>query len=168
MREIDARTQVRVRRQQAAEKYRPAAIKTLLVAEAPPSADDRYFYFEEVKSHDWLFRGVAQVVLGRERGGLPKGRCLLRFQEMGLFLIDLKLDPLDGTPLNAYVPDLVLRCRALSPERIVLIKATVFDVAFDDLAAAGLPVVNQRVYFPSSGQQTRFLQQFAQALETEL
>jgi hypothetical protein len=36
----------REQRARAARKYKPANIKTLLVAEAPPSSTERYFYFE--------------------------------------------------------------------------------------------------------------------------
>lgn len=38
---------------EAASKYRPTKVKVLLVAEAPPGAINRYFYFEDVKEHDW-------------------------------------------------------------------------------------------------------------------
>src|SRR5436190_24182687 len=34
------------RRQEAARKYRPKTIRLLLVAEAPPEEENRYFYFE--------------------------------------------------------------------------------------------------------------------------
>lgn len=58
-----SRPNVRQRREVAAEKYRPAEIKLLLVAEAPPGAEERYFYFQDVTSNDWLFRGVVEVLL---------------------------------------------------------------------------------------------------------
>src|SRR5205823_6407163 len=48
----------RARRRQAAERYRPDVVDLLLVAEAPPSAPDRFFYFEHVTTHDSLFRYV--------------------------------------------------------------------------------------------------------------
>jgi hypothetical protein len=62
------------------------------------------------------------------------------------------------------VSDLVARVTALSPEKIILIKATVYDTAFEALHAAGLPVVNERIPFPGSGQQKRFEAAFARAL----
>jgi hypothetical protein len=34
------------------------------VAEAPPSALDRYFYFADVRDQDRLFRYVVETVLG--------------------------------------------------------------------------------------------------------
>jgi hypothetical protein len=89
---------------------------------------------------------------------------LAELKNRGTFLIDLKLHPVDGSDLAVYVPDLVTRCAALKPRRIVLIKATVFDAAYRPLLAAGLPVINQRVYFPSTARQTEFKKQFAEAL----
>jgi hypothetical protein len=44
------------RRARAARRYRPEKVDLLLVAEAPPSALDRYFYFEDVSEQDSLFR----------------------------------------------------------------------------------------------------------------
>ena len=46
----------RRRRDRAARKYRPKQVELLLVAEAPPAALDRYFYFEDVREQDSLFR----------------------------------------------------------------------------------------------------------------
>jgi hypothetical protein len=161
-------TEVRARRQRAAEKYKPDEIRILLVAEAPPTANDRYFYFEDVASHDWLFLGVVEVLLNYKSGRLEKQACLKKLQEIGIFLIDLKLDPVDGSPLQAYVPNLVARCRELASEKIILIKATVYDAAYIPLKSAGLPVVNKRVYFPSTGRQSEFREQFADALKADV
>ena len=49
------------RRRRTAERYKPAEIDLLLVAEAPPGALDRYFYFEDVREQDGLFRYVCGV-----------------------------------------------------------------------------------------------------------
>lgn len=160
--------QQRSRRAQAAERYRPDRIRLLLIAEAPPADPDRYFYFHEVNAHDSLFRHVIRSLLGVEPTRENKAELLAQLQQQGTFLIDLKPDPVDSTPLNSYVPELVHRVHRLSPERIVLIKATVYDAAYAALAAAGLPVSSVRVPFPGSGQQTNFLQAFANAvLESE-
>ena len=64
-----------------------------------------------------------------------------------MFLIDLKPDPVDGSPLDSFVPALVRRVRRLNPERVILIKASVYDTAYTPLAAAELPVVDVRVRF---------------------
>jgi hypothetical protein len=62
-------------REAAARKYIPKRVDLLLVAEAPPAADDRYFYFEHVHSDDWLFLGVAEVLLGEKPGRATKRAC---------------------------------------------------------------------------------------------
>jgi hypothetical protein len=53
------------RRAVAAKQYQPSRVRLLLVAQAPPDADDRYFYFLDVAQHDWLFRAVARAILPR-------------------------------------------------------------------------------------------------------
>ncbi|BBX06755.1 hypothetical protein [Mycolicibacterium aichiense] len=53
----------RARRAAAARPYQPDQVGLLLVAQAPPDADDRYFYFPDVARHDWLFRAVARAIL---------------------------------------------------------------------------------------------------------
>ena len=42
-------------RAQAREKYRPVPIRAVLIAEAPPSDPDRFFYLESVRDHDSLY-----------------------------------------------------------------------------------------------------------------
>ena len=153
------------RRASAAPRYRPATIKLLLVAEAPPSALDRYFYFHDVDTHDSLFRHVARSILHVEPTRANKAELLEQLKDRGVFLIDLKEDPVDGTPLTNHVPGLLERIRRLHPEMIILIKATVHDAAYRALVEAGLPVVPERVPFPGSGQQRRFEEAFGRALD---
>ncbi|MGF6408386.1 hypothetical protein [Paraburkholderia sp. MM5482-R1] len=159
------RQRARQQREVAARKYLPDSVELLLVAEAPPVADDRYFYFENVASHDHLFRHVAEVLLGETPSRLSKGQALEELKQRGVFLVDLKLDPIDGSDLTAYVDDLIERCKALKPRRIVLIKSSVYDVAYQRLRVVGLPVVDEKVYFPSSGRQNDFRRQFREALD---
>lgn len=157
----------RDRRSRAARKYKPTKVELLLVAEAPPAALDRYFYFEDVREQDALFRYVAKAILkaAPTRGNKPELLALLR--ERGVFLIDLKQDPIDGSPLTEQIPGLLARVRQLAPEKIILIKATVYDHAFSPLLDAGQPVVDERVPFPGSGQQRRFEEVFARALRRQ-
>lgn len=165
--QIAATAEHRRRRAEAAERYRPERIELLLVAEAPPKAPDRYFYFHDVHTQDSLFRYVARSLLpNTEPTRENKPVLLAQLRDRGVFLIDLKQDPVDGTALSSYVPDLVRRVRELQPERIVLIKATVYDAAYAALAAAGLPVSSVRVPFPGSGQQKAFEEAFARATRT--
>lgn len=155
----------RRRRLAAAERFRPDVVDTVLVVEAPPSALDRYFYFEDVAAHDSLFRHVVEAFLGAKptRDKLP---YLDELRERGVFLIDMSLDPFSSRRevLPGCVPGVVRRCARLHPRRILLIGAAVYDVAFGALCGAGLPVVDARVPYPGSGQQNRFKEEFAEAL----
>ena len=160
--------EVRRRRAEAAKQYQPSMVRLLLVAQAPPDADDRYFYFLDVAQHDWLFRAVARAILPHvELTRTNKASVLAQLRDRGIFLIDLKPDPVDGSDLSPYVPALLDRVAELEPERIILIKADVFRVAYPALAAAGLPVSQVRIPFPSSGRQREFAVAFGRALAGE-
>jgi hypothetical protein len=153
----------RQRRYRAARRYRPETVKLLLVAEAPPASLDRYFYFPDVRVHDSLFRHVAREILRREPSRENKADLLRRLRDAGVFLIDLRLDPTDGSPLAGHVPSLLRRVRRLQPDKVILIKATVYDAAYGALRDADFPVVDVRVPFPGSGQQARFRDAFRTA-----
>ena len=137
----------------------------LLVGVAPPAALDRYFYFEQVREHDPLFRYVVRALLGVEPVREDKEAQLRQLTVRGMFLIDLKLDPkTPGEDLGEFVPDLVARAKALAPRHVITIKATVCDLAQEPLRAAQMDVVDVRVPFPSSGQQGRFLRSMRSTL----
>ena len=160
-------TMSKSQRHAAATKYRPARIKLLLVAEAPPCTADRYFYFEEVDQHDWLFRYVWQSLMGDKPDRTQKARHLAALREAGVFMTELHEDHVSqpsSAALETKVPGLVERCRALKPGHIVLIKSSVYDAGYEALAAAGLPVIDERIPFPASGQQKKFLELFGGAL----
>ncbi|MFL0156548.1 hypothetical protein [Mycobacteroides chelonae] len=167
-RDETAAAEVRRRRATASERYRPDRVRLLLVAQSPPDAADRYFYFTDVATQDSLFRSVARAILPHtEPTRDNKASLLAQLRDHGVFLIDLKPDPVDGAPLSPYVPALLTRIAELAPERIVLIKADVFDTAYSALAAAGLPVSKVRIPFPSSGRQGEFAEAFGRALAGE-
>lgn len=151
----------------AAEKYQPENIHLLLVAEAPPRDENRYFYFEKVSKQDSLFRYVVRSVLNIEPIQEHKINHLNALKEAGIFLIDLVKNPLgpkDRLKDIADLTSLTSRCLNLRPERIILIKTTVYDIAFTQLKNAGLPVIDERIPFPGSGQQPRFVRAFGRAL----
>lgn len=148
----------------AAARWQPRRVTLLLVAEKPPTALDRYFYFSDVGVHDSLFRHVVEGISGHKPARASKDLSLEALRDAGVFLIDLKSDPLDHTPLDALVPSLLNRCRVLAPRSIILIKATVYDTAYGGLHSAGLPVIDRRIPFPGSGRQKEFRWQFGLAL----
>ena len=153
-------------REEAAAKYQPEEVRLLLVAEAPPSAPDRYFYFPGVPTQDSLFRYVVRLVLGLEPTRIGKPQDLERLQAAGVFLIDLCVDPLsERDNLGACVPDLVARAAAHDPEHIIVIKTRVYDEVAQALRKAGLPLVSARIPFPGSGQQLRFEIEMRAALD---
>jgi hypothetical protein len=151
----------------AARRWQPEHIDLLLVAEAPPSALDRYFYFEDVPTQDSLFRHVVEAILGK-KPTRDKAVYLDALRDRCVFLIDLSIDPFDDRheAIPRCVPELIPRVRALEPEQIVLIGAAVYDAAYDALQREGLPVVELRVPYPGSGQQRRFLDLFRPFYET--
>ena len=150
----------RRRRREAAARFRPARIDTLLVSEAPPSALDRFFYFEDVTTHDSLFRHVVEGVLG-EKPTRDKAPYLDEMRGRGWFLMHMSEDPFrDRAVLPPLLPDLIARCEELAPRRIVVIGAPLYDLVHPPLRAAGLPVVGVRLPYPGSGQQRRFLEGF--------
>lgn len=153
------------RRREAAERYRPEAVRLLIVAHAPPERIERYFYFETVGEKDDLFRYVVKGLFGSSPERRDKANWLGRLRDGGVFLVDLLERPYDGSELAGHVPDLIERVRRLDPEHVVVIKVDVFDAAYRRLRAAGLPVVNKRIPFPGSGQQLRFESAFAEAVK---
>jgi hypothetical protein len=155
----------RRRREVAAGRWRPSSVDLLLVDEAPPSALDRYFYFEDVATQDSLFRYVVAGVLG-VRPTRDKAPLLAELRDAGVFLLDACAEPFRHrrAALAGCLPDLAVRAEELRPRRVVLIGAPLYDVAFRPLRAAGLPVVDARLPYPGSGQQRRFAEGFAAAL----
>lgn len=78
----------------AREKYRPAHVKVLFIAEAPPCSDDRFFYFDDVQTGDSLFLHIIREVFPELQSEDTKSirsrkeELLYRFMEEGYFLED--------------------------------------------------------------------------------
>ena len=82
----------------SAEKYVPLSIKILFIAESPPSDLERYFYFENLQTSDWLWIGLMKAIYGVEFGVTKKERLrrkqwLVRFRNDGYRLIDASKEP---------------------------------------------------------------------------
>src|SRR5271170_4461660 len=154
-------------RSETAGKYQPERTRILFVAESPPLSVDRYFYFENVKGHDWLWIALMKALYPSEWAGTKterqrKAYWLTKFQKSGLRLVDAVKEPLSGTPqsrvvqIKASAPTLISEIRAIGPDRIVLIKKTVHDALFQQLRDAGFLVINETALpFPATGQQKR-------------
>lgn len=152
----------------AAEKYQPERTRVLFVAESPPLSVDRYFYFENVKGHDWLWIALMKALYPSEWEGTKTERkrkpyWLAKFQKSGFRLVDAVKEPLSGSPrsrvvqIKASAPILISEIQAIAPDHLVLIKKTVYDALFQQLRDAGFLVINQTALpFPASGQQKRF------------
>jgi hypothetical protein len=171
--------------ERAPRRYRPKPIKILFIAEAPPANPLRFFYFDKVKDHDWLFIALmrwlyeeardAEVTELRER----KPKFLRRFAADGYYLIDACETPIPKNAaasakrriLAASLGALTNKLRKLSSRdtRIVLISSTVYRVCYTPLRASGLNVVNtELIDFPSTGHQREFAQKLGQLLDENL
>jgi hypothetical protein len=154
------------RRRRAASRYRPKQVELLLIAETPPTDLDRYFYFETVSRADYLFRAVVVALLDELPSRANKARQLAALRDRGVFLVDLRPDPFDTRGDESFVPELIEQVRGLVPRRVILIKVNVYDAAYRELKEAGLPVVDARLPFPSTGRQREFAAGFRRALDS--
>ncbi|GAA4344678.1 hypothetical protein [Flaviaesturariibacter amylovorans] len=160
----------------ASNKYKPVPIRVLLLAEAPPEALDRHFYFEDVRRQDALFLEIMGVLYPRlkqkflesKRSPLLKEELLRHFQSDGYFLTDLCEVPwsLGHQDVARYLADLVPRLDKLITRStpILLIKASTYDLCYRPLTGAGFNVHPARLPFPGSGMQRVFRERFSAAV----
>jgi len=167
---------LRARYAAARNKYKPASVSTLLIAESPPCDVDRYFYFEAVPKQDSLFLEIMGLLypalkaayLASKRDPALKAELLEHFQSDGYWLMDLSEVPheLTGGNPEDSLPGLLARIKKVANEnmRIILIKSNVYDSCYHVLKELGYKVSNERIPFPGSGQQRVFRERFARAL----
>ena len=161
----------------ARNKYKPNTINVLLIAEAPPCALDRFFYFEDVKTQDSLFLEIMGLLYPKEkqkylssgRNSSMKKELLENFKTDGYWLLDLSEIPtsVSNNSLESYVPSLISKLEKHISKNtpIILIKSNVYDVCYAPLKARGYRVINERLPFPGSGQQKVFREKFKRSLE---
>jgi hypothetical protein len=163
-------------REKARKDYKPDKIRWLLVAEAPPEALDRFFYFEDVRDKDCLFietmhalycTDYPDIFLG-EKQDIPKlrrnkAKFLKRFKQDGFYLIDALDHPIPQAAsdresremIKKNYPHLLDKIKSLvSPEtKVILIKSSVYDIR-ERLRMDGINVVNnEKLEFPCPGHQ---------------
>ena len=154
----------------ARERYKPNHIRVLLIAESPPSSGG-YFYFTRTIGKDHLFRETMKALgfwpeTQPMRKGLDKRRLLSRFRSAGFFLIDTCETPVDKlntaartTAIANGASDLPRKVSNLDPDKIIILKKTVYHPARHSLKAAGWNrrILNSRaIPFPSHGNQTQY------------
>ena len=158
--------------------YKPSHIRVLFIAESPPSSGG-FFYFSETIGKDHLFRETMKALgLWSARRRMPKGLqktpLLHEFSSRGLYLIDTcslpvdKLSPKDRQiAIATGASRLPRKVEALDPDRILLVKKTIFDPALQALEKAGFAekVLNHTpIPFPSHGNQRKYRQQLRKIL----
>lgn len=160
----------------ARNKYKPSHIKTLLLAEAPPDNLERYFYFEDVKTHDSLFLEIIGVLYPEQKKRyLASGRktdlktaLLETFKEDGYWLMNLSELPIGLLHRSAaeLLPTLLERLKKHIDKKtpIILIKASTYDLCYPLLVSNGYNAINERIPFPGSGQQGIFRKKFKKAI----
>ena len=163
--------------EEARENYKPVKIKYLLIAEAPPKSIERFFYYLDVKTADWLFLGVMEALypsekqeyLLQKRKSKLKEKLLLKFMGEGFYLIDLLDFPLSfySEDLSNTTDALVKKVKQLSTKetKVILIKANVYDTVYSILKEEGVKVIDKRIDFPASGGQLKFQKKFKEALK---
>lgn len=159
-------TNIVAARLEAIQRFRPDRVEILFLAESPPSAPDRHFYFEHVTRADTLWveltRSLYPTDFGEtkvERG--RKAEWLRRFQADGYWLLEAVPDPIDKRKKEAQIRDRADRVleelHAARPRHVVLIAAPVWKVLGDPIRAAGFSLPQaQAIPFPGRGQQGRF------------
>jgi hypothetical protein len=86
------------------ERYRPARLKVLLIAESPPDpgVGERRFFYAPTLSYDNLYRGVAQAVYGRAWVS-EKVKVLERLRDDGFWLIDAVEHPTNAARTTSAI-----------------------------------------------------------------
>lgn len=168
---------VRARYAKARNRFKPRQVTTLLITEGPPNNLDRYFYFEDVRTHDSLFLEIMGVLypeqkkryLASGRDAMLKEALLENFQEDGYWLLDLAEIPcsLVDVELGSCIPSLLERLTKNEIDKrtpIILIKANMYDMCYAPLLKLGYNVQNERIPFPGSGQQRVFRTKFSKLI----
>ena len=102
-----------------------------------------------------------------------KKQMLENFQSKGYYLMDLSSVPAGIEMPESHMDEFLSELKQLETDGhidketpIILIKANVYDCLYWRLIGEGYNVVNERIPFPSSGQQKNFAVKFRRAIES--
>ena len=150
----------------ATQKYRPEKVRILFMAESPPEAPDRHFYFEDVTRADTLWVQTTRALYPEEFGETAqerkrKGFWLERFQQDGYWMLEAVPYPVDKKKKEVQIQEnterVLAEIQAAAPAHVVLIATPVYKVLLKPLANAGISLPQpQAVPFPGRGQQSKF------------
>jgi hypothetical protein len=177
----------------ASQKYLPATVRILFIAEAPPAYQSkRFFYFTDLQQGDTLFLEMMKTLYpldvgfsgNRFRDGfsskairLRKAELLYRFRSDGFYLIDACERPMPqgaNTTLKIAVmqnalPALKEKVRRLCGAetiRVLLIGAVTYHVCAESLRTEAINVLNtELVNHPARGGQILFRMKLRRALD---
>lgn len=160
---------------EAREQFRPNQVKVLFIAEAPPCAPDRFFYFTDVRKGDSLFLHLIREVFPDLKNETAiqlrnrKEELLYRFQEEVFYLEDSLQHPfpkgINASQKLKFIIEgqdrLNTRLLAFKSTKLVLLSSTVFKANYGYLSELGYTILNESaIPFPGSGQQTNFKNAF--------
>jgi hypothetical protein len=201
MKTIDAGREIRADRRNASKaafanatiRYKPATLRLLFIAEAPPAFRfNRLFYFENLRDGDALFLEMMKTLYGGTVGFAENGfslgssaegirsrksELLARFMGEGYFLIDACEDPMPDSAsssqklgiLRASVPRLIVRLEEFAVDKntpIILIGAVTYSACARSLMNLGFNVINETMIdHPARGGQLRFRQKLRRTLQ---
>ncbi len=150
----------------ATQKYRPAEVRILFMAESPPAAPDRHFYFEDISRADTLWVQTTRALYPEEFGETAqerkrKGAWLERFQRDGHWMLEAVPHPIDAQrkefQIRNHTERALAAIQAAAPLYVVLITTPVYKTLLQPLADAGISLPQpQAIPFPGRGQQGRF------------
>jgi hypothetical protein len=178
---------------EATVRYKPATVRVLFIAEAPPAFRfNRLFYFEDLRDGDTLFLEMMKTLyrsaVGFTENGFSSGssaegirsrksELLARFMREGYFLIDASEEPMPDRAsssqklalLRASVPRLIVRLKEFAVEKstpIVLIGGVTYSACAQSLLNLGFDVINEAMIdHPARGGQLRFRQKLRCTLQ---
>jgi hypothetical protein len=174
-------------------RYKPATVRVLFIAEAPPAFRfKRLFYFEHLRDGDTLFLEMMKALYGSAVGFTENGfssgssaegirsrksELLARFMREGYFLIDASEEPMPDRAsssqklalLRASVPRLIVRFKEFAVDKntpIVLIGGVTYSACAQSLMNLGFNVINEAMIdHPARGGQSRFRQKLRCTLQ---